>query len=204
MLAACARLHTLLTSAALARTRCKQRPAQAQGSWTAAARPGLSEDARQRGAVKETRLCMTSKPLFCRGRNFQLQKRRVALAANSAHGPRVGDYKYTGSPLGLSPFWSLCTPLAASLNSPAPPHAANRKHCFPPARSLIRDSGLIVCLPARIFTLYEVEEHFATGASPIRLRQPIRAASTQTQLSTTLAKGLLASLLVSPTTTVHH
>ena len=53
----------------------------------------LSQDARQRGVVKETRLCMMSKPLFRRGRNFQLQKRRVAVAANSAHGPSIGDYK---------------------------------------------------------------------------------------------------------------
>lgn len=55
----------------------------------------LSQDARQRGVVKETRLrlCMTSQPLFRRGRNFQLQKRRVAVAAKRVHGPPLGDYK---------------------------------------------------------------------------------------------------------------
>ena len=61
-----------------------------------------------------------------------------------------------------------------------------------------------MCLPARISALYEIEEYFATGASPIRLQQPIRAASAQSQLTSIIAKGLLASLLVSTTTTVHH
>jgi hypothetical protein len=61
-----------------------------------------------------------------------------------------------------------------------------------------------VCLPARISALYEFEEHFATGASPIRLQQPIRAASAQSQLTSIIAKGLQASLLVSSTTTARH
>lgn len=62
-----------------------------------------------------------------------------------------------------------------------------------------------MCLPARISALYEFEEHSAaTGASPIRLQQPIRAASAQSQLTSIIAKGLQASLLVSSTTTARH
>lgn len=59
-------------------------------------------------------------PLFSR-QKLPATKAASGFGASAAHGPCVGDYKYSGCPLGLSPFWSPCTPLAASLNSPHHP-----------------------------------------------------------------------------------
>ena len=56
-------------------------------------------------------------------------------------------------PLVYHPFgrFALRSPPHSTL--PAPPHAANRKLRFPPARSLIRDSGQIVCVCLHAFPL---------------------------------------------------
>jgi hypothetical protein len=57
-----------------------------------------------------------------------LSRMRAASVATSAHGPcyppGCDAYKYRAPPLPSQPFWSPCTLLAASVNSPAPPSTA--------------------------------------------------------------------------------
>ena len=57
-----------------------------------------------------------------------LDRMRAPGVATSAHGPRYppgcNAYKYRAPPLPSQPFWSPCTLLAASVNSPAPPTTA--------------------------------------------------------------------------------
>jgi hypothetical protein len=57
-----------------------------------------------------------------------LSRMRAAGVATSAHGPchppGCDAYKYRAPPLPSQPFWSPCTLLAASVNSPAPPSTA--------------------------------------------------------------------------------
>jgi hypothetical protein len=66
---------------------------------------------------------MTSKPLFRRGRNFQLQKRRVAVAASRMHGPPSATISRRAPPLVYHPFGRF------ALRSP--PHSTPPHHPTP-------------------------------------------------------------------------